>query len=130
MDPIAGPLPDSKRPQLGSGKRGKGGAFLARCCTARGLGLCWTCAGVVPAVLCAALPPPCLCAASNEAALGCLPPRPPRCRSTTLAREDYGGRATEHLICLLHQLNPLPVSGEDIRLMRASFMLTHRVPAG
>ncbi|PSC71161.1 alpha-amylase chloroplastic [Micractinium conductrix] len=76
----AGPLPDSKRPQLGSGKRGKGGAFLAR--------------------------------------------------STTLAREDYGGRATEHLICLLHQLNPLPVSGEDIRLMRASFMLTHRVPAG
>lgn len=54
---------------------------------------------------------------------------PPR-RQTTIKRGDYRGWAREYGICLLHQLNPRPLAHEDVRLMRASFMLTHRVPAG
>ena len=40
------------------------------------------------------------------------------------------GWVQEYAICLLKQLHPRPVATQDVRLMRASFMLTHRVPAG
>lgn len=51
-------------------------------------------------------------------------------RSASIARNDYGGWVVEYTTCLLLQFNPRPVSASDIRLMRAAFMLTHRVPAG
>lgn len=51
-------------------------------------------------------------------------------RSATLQRGDYVGYWKELGVCLLHQFNPAPVAAEDIRIMRASFMLTHRVPHG
>ena len=53
-----------------------------------------------------------------------------RCRSTSIKRGDYAGWAQEYAICLLHMLLPRPVSAEQLRLMRASFMLSHRVPEG
>ena len=60
----------------------------------------------------------------------CRPlPRPAR-RSNTLKKGDYVGWVQEYAICLLKQLHPRPVATQDVRLMRASFMLTHRVPAG
>lgn len=51
-------------------------------------------------------------------------------RQSTIRRNDYKGWAREYAICLLHQLNPRALAHDDVRLMRASFMLTHRVPAG
>lgn len=56
-------------------------------------------------------------------------PSPAR-RQSTIRRNDYKGWAREYAICLLHQLNPRALAHDDVRLMRASFMLTHRVPAG
>ncbi|EFN50723.1 hypothetical protein CHLNCDRAFT_55622 [Chlorella variabilis] len=50
--------------------------------------------------------------------------------STSIKRGDYAGWAQEYAICLLHMLLPRPVSAEQLRLMRASFMLSHRVPEG
>ena len=58
------------------------------------------------------------------------PPLLPARRSNTLKKGDYVGWVQEYAICLLKQLHPRPVATQDVRLMRASFMLTHRVPAG
>ncbi|KAL4420149.1 hypothetical protein ABPG77_010365 [Micractinium sp. CCAP 211/92] len=48
----------------------------------------------------------------------------------SIARNDVGGWAREYAICLLQQFNPRALTHEDVRLMRASFTLTHRVPEG
>ena len=51
-------------------------------------------------------------------------------RRATIRADDHVGWLKEHLICLAMQLNLRPVAASDIRLLRASFMLTHRVPQG
>ena len=52
------------------------------------------------------------------------------CSTSTIKRGDHVGWLQEQAICLAYLFWPVPVSHEDIRLMRASFMLTHRVPPG
>ncbi|KAL4859220.1 MLO-like protein 14 [Chlorella vulgaris] len=51
-------------------------------------------------------------------------------RSASIKQGDISGNLKEYAICLAHSFNPTPVTTEDLRLMRASFMLTHRVPTG
>jgi len=57
-------------------------------------------------------------------------PSLPAGRAETLKRGDYRGWMREYGTCLLLMLNPQPVNHDSFRLMRASFMMTHRVPAG
>lgn len=48
----------------------------------------------------------------------------------SIKQDDHVGWMREYVICALHLFDPFPVGHEELRLMRASFMLTHRVPTG
>ena len=52
------------------------------------------------------------------------------CRSGSIKKGDAPRWFLEYVICFLTSLLPAPVTREQFQIMRASFMLTHRVGEG